>query len=177
MKTVLMILLFASSAFAQNAPSATGTAAAPGCGPADFSFAVKSDGSSHPVTQPEPGKALVYFLQDDKVFVSRPRPTVKWGMDGNRVGATQADNYFYLSVDPGEHHLCTEWESAMLINARSQSAAAHFTAKAGQIYYFRAQDFYGRESGAANMKLGPVDSDEAQLLMTQFGFNTSHPKK
>ena len=168
MKTVLMILLFASSAFAQNAPSATGTAAAPGCGPADF---------SHPVTQPEPGKALVYFLQDDKVFVSRPRPTVKWGMDGNWVGATQADNYFYLSVDPGEHHLCTEWESAMLINASRQSAAAHFTAEAGQIYYFRAQDFYGRESGAANMKLGPVDSDEAQLLMTQFGFNTSHPKK
>jgi hypothetical protein len=72
MKTALMILLFASSAFAQSAPSATGTAAAAGCGPADFSVAVKSDGSSHPVTQPEPGKALVNFLQDDKVFDSRP---------------------------------------------------------------------------------------------------------
>jgi hypothetical protein len=176
MKTALLILLFASSAFAQNAPPATGTAAAPGCGPADFSFAVKSDGSSHPVTQPESAKALVYFLQDDKVFDSRPRPTVKWGMDGNWVGATQADNYFYLSVEPGEHQLCTEWQSAVLVNASRQSAAAHFTAEAGQIYYFRAQDFYWRESGAANMKLGPVDSDEAQLLMTQFGFSTSHPK-
>jgi hypothetical protein len=177
MKTALMILLFASSAFAQSAPSATDSAAAPGCGPGDFSFAVKSDGSSHPVTQPEPGKALIYFLQDDKVFDSRPRPTVKWGMDGNWVGATQGDTYFYLSVDPGEHHLCSEWQSAVLVNASRQSAAAHFTAEAGKIYYFRAQDFYWRESGVANLKLGPLDSDEAQLLISQYGFSTSHPKK
>jgi Protein of unknown function (DUF2846) len=177
MKAALMVLLFASSVFAQKAPSATGVATAPGCGPADFSFAVKSDGSSHPVTRPEPGKALIYFEQDDKLFDSRPRPTVKWGMDGNWVGATQADSYFYLTVEPGEHHLCAEWQSAVLVNASRQSAAAHFTAEAGQVYYFRAQNFYWKESGAANMKLGPVDSDEAQLLMTRFGFSTSHPNK
>ncbi len=69
----------------------------------------------------------MYFLQDDKVFESRPRPTVKWGVDGNWVGATQRDTYFYLSVDPGEHHLCAEWESAVLINVGRPSAAGHFT--------------------------------------------------
>jgi hypothetical protein len=98
-------------------------------------------------------------------------------MDGNWVGATQADNYFYLTVDPGEHHLGTEWQSEAVVNASRQSAAAHFTAEPGQMYYFRAQDFYLQERGVANLKLGPVDSDEAQLLMTQFGFSTSHPKK
>jgi hypothetical protein len=174
MKTALMIL--ASSAFAQGAPSATGSAAAPGCGPADFKFEVKSSDSSHPVTQPEPGRALVYFLQDDKVFESRPRPTVKWGMDGNWVGATQSNTYFYFSVDPGEHHLCSEWQTAVIVTAGHQTSAAQFTAEAGQVYYFRAQDFFWRDSGAANITLGPVDSDEAQLLMTKFGFCASHPK-
>ena len=177
MKSALMILLFASSVFAQSAPSPTGTATAPGCGPADFSFDVKSSSSTHPVSQPEPAKALVYFLQDDKVFESRPRPTVKWGVDGNWVGATQGDTYFYLSVDPGEHHLCAEWQSAVLINVGRPSAAGHFTAEAGKSYYFRAQDLYWGDVAAANVKLGRVNSDEAQLLMTQFGFSTSHPKK
>jgi Protein of unknown function (DUF2846) len=177
MKTALMILLLASSALAQSAPAPTGTATVPGCGPADFSFSVKSDGSSHPVSQPEPGKALAYFLQDDRTFESHPRPTVKWGMDGTWVGATQADTYFYLSVDPGEHHLCAEWQSAVLINGGRPSAADHFTAEAGKVYYFRARDLYWGDVAAANVKLGRVNSDEAQLLMTQFGFSSSHPKK
>jgi hypothetical protein len=176
MKTALMVLLFASSAFSQNAPTATGSAAAPGCGRTDSKFEVKSGDSSHPVAQPEPGKALVYFLQDDKVFESHPRPTVKWGMDGNWLGATQSNTYFYTSVDPGEHHLCSQWQTSVIITAGHQAAAAHFTAEAGQVYYFRAQDFFWRDTSAANVKLGPVDSDEAQLLMTKFGFSTSHPK-
>jgi len=177
MKTALMILLFASSALAQGAPSPTSTAATPGCGSTDFKFEVKSSDSSHPVTQPEAGKALVYFLQDDKVFASHPRPTVKWGMDGNWIGATQANTYFYVSVDPGEHHLCSEWQTAVIVTAGHQAAAAHFTAEAGRVYFFRAQDFYWKDTGAANVKLNPVDSDEAQLLMTKFGFSTSQPKK
>jgi hypothetical protein len=177
MKTALIILLFASSVFAQGAPSATGTAAAPGCGPADFKFEVKSSDSSHPVTQPEAGEALIYFLQDDKVFESHPRPTVKWGIDGTWVGATQSNTYFYISVDPGAHHLCSEWQTAAIVTAGHQASAAHFTAEAGQVYYFRAQDFFLKDTGAAHVKLNPVDSDEAQLLMTKFGFSTSQPKK
>jgi hypothetical protein len=177
MKTALMVFLFASFAFAQNVPPATASAAAPGCGPTNVNFEVKSNGSSHPVTQPEDGKALVYFLQDDKVFESRPRPTVKWGVDGTWIGATQANTYFSIAIDPGEHHLCSEWQTSVIITAGHQAAAAHFTAEAGQTYYFRAQDFYWRESGVASVKLGPVDGDEAQLLMSKFGFSTSQPKK
>jgi len=177
MKTALMILLFASSSFAQGAPSATGGAAAPDCAPADFKFEVKSGDSSRPVTQPEPGRALLYFLQEDKVFESCPGPTVKWGMDGNWVGATQSNTYFYVSVESGEHHLCSEWQTAVIVTAGHQTSAAHFTAEAGQAYYFRAQDFFWGDSGAANITLGPIDSDQAQLLITKFGFSALHPKQ
>jgi hypothetical protein len=39
-------------------------------------FEVKTDGERHPVTEPEPGMALVYFLEDDSEFGSIPKPTV-----------------------------------------------------------------------------------------------------
>jgi hypothetical protein len=174
-KTLLIVLLFATSAFAQNAP--VGTAAAPGCGPEEGGFKVKSNDRQHPFVQPEPGKALVYFLQEDKVFESRPRPTVKWGVDGAWVGATQSNAYFYLSIEPGEHHLCSMWQTAVVVGAGHQAAAASLTAVAGGVYYFIARDRYWNETHVAYVKLEPLDPDEAQLLMSQFAFSTFQPKK
>ena len=177
MKTALMIFLFASGIFAQSAPPATASAVAPGCGPATENFEVKSSGSSHPVIQPEAGKALVYFLQDDHDYTNHPRPSTKWGVDGQWVGATQSNSYFYFSLDPGEHHLCATWQTAAILTGGHLAAAAHFTAEAGQVYYFKVTDIYRPVANDTAIKLGPVDGDEAQLLMNKFGFSTSQPKK
>src|SRR5258708_18472260 len=75
MKAVLAILLlsFATASFAQTAP--VEQAAAPGCGKDDVKFDVKTEKSQHPFAKPDPGKALVYLLQDDTDFRSNPRPT------------------------------------------------------------------------------------------------------
>lgn len=175
MKFILAFFLLASASFAQNPP--TGTAMAPGCGPEQGSFKVKSDEHRHPVTQPEPGKALVYFLQEDKVFESRPRPTVKWGLDGAWVGATQSDAYFYLSVDPGEHHLCSMWQTAVIVGAGHQAAAASLFAEPGGVYYFIARNRYWNETHTAYVKLEQLDPDEAQLLMSKFAFSTFQLKR
>src|SRR6266404_1103969 len=103
--TALLFLAFATISSAQNAP--TETAAAPGCGAENTKFDVKTDRSQHPFVKPEPGKALVYFLQDDAYFQSVPRPTTRFGLDGNWVGATQANAYFYVvndHADGGREH-------------------------------------------------------------------------
>src|SRR2546430_1529256 len=180
MKTLSVLLLFAftTSSFAQNAP--TGAAAAPGCGSDNTKFDVKTDRSLHPLVKPEPGKALVYFLQDDSYFQSRPRPTTRFGLDGNWVGATQANAYFYVSVDPGEHHLCADWQSFVSFNVAKKSAAAHFTAEAGGVYFFIVNN--RADSGRENerpmgMKLSALDRDEGQHLMSKFGFSTSRVRK
>jgi hypothetical protein len=99
----LVLLAFANSSFAQSGPTAT--AAAAGCGAETTKFDVQSTNTQHPFAKPGPGKALVYFLQDDTYFESRPRPTTRFGIDGAWVGATQSNAYFYFAVDPGEHHL------------------------------------------------------------------------
>jgi len=180
MKTLSAFFLFAfaTASFAQNAP--TETAAPPGCGVENVKFDVKTDRSQHPLAKPEPGKALVYFLQDDSNFQSAPRPTTRFGLDGNWIGATQANSYFYVSIDPGEHHLCAGWQSFVGFTSGHKSAAALFTAEPVGVYFFVVNnhaDRGGENQHPAGMKLSPLDSDEARLLMSKFGFSTSRAKK
>jgi hypothetical protein len=171
----ILLAVFAWPAFAQKQP--TGTAAAPGCGPAKVEFDVKTDNKQHPVTQPGPGKALVYFLQDDARFESKPRPTTRFGLDGAWVGATHSNSYFYVSVDPGEHHVCANWQNFVGFGPVRSTAAMHFTTRAGGVYYLRARDVFRSDHPPAVVELESLDSDEAQLLMSIFSFSTSHPKR
>jgi hypothetical protein len=168
------VLLLASPALAQSAPPALG---APGCGPSAETFNVTTDDKVHAVPAPEPGKALLVFIQDDARFVSMPRPTTRFGVDGSWVGATHKFSYFYISVDPGEHHLCASWQDHVVVGPVRSTAALHFMAESGGAYFFRAKDSWSRDRGIASVDLEPVDSDEAQVLLSNFSFSSSHPKK
>lgn len=163
-------------------PVGTTQAAAPGCGDKKLKWDVTTDRSKHPVASPDQGKALVYFLQDDSYFQSVPRPTTRFGLNGSWAGATQSNAYFYVAVDPGEQHLCANWQSFVHTNTAHTSAAAHFNAEPGKSYFFVARNraLNNSEHGPnepADLKLEQIDGDEAQLLMSKFGFSTSHPRK
>jgi len=175
MKAALVLLLLASPAFAQD--KLTDTAVAPGCGADDSKYDVTTNKTQHPLTQPDAGKALVVFIEDDSDFGSRPRPTTRAGLDGGWVGATHGNSYLYFSVDPGEHHLCASWQKAVIVRQGHKTAAAHFTAEAGKVYYFRVRNSWHREHGTALIDLTPLDSDEGLLLANRFALSTSHPKK
>jgi len=168
------LFALASTAIGQSVST---PAVAPGCGDSAVKFDVDTNHSQHPVAKPDSGRALVYFLQDDNHFESRPRPTTRFGLNGSWVGATQSNSYFYIPVDPGEHHICAGWQSWVGIGSGKQGAAAHFTAEEGKSYFFIVRDRWLREHGPAEMKLEPLDSDEAQLLMTKFGFSTFRVRK
>jgi len=172
MKSTLAVLLFAATALAQSAP----TAVAPGCGAADVKFDVTADKSQHPSAQPENGKAVVYFIEDDSYFESHPKPTTRLGVDGSWVGANHGTSYFYVTVDPGEHHLCASWQSWVGFGMRETSAAAHFTAEPGQTYYFRVRNTWLGGPAGSHVDFSPVDSDEGQLLASRFAFSTFRPK-
>jgi hypothetical protein len=153
------------------------TAAAPGCGTGDVKFSVNTERSRHPFVKPDPGETIVYFLQDDSNFRSTPRPTTRFGLDGTWVGATHANSYFYVSVKPGEHHLCAGWQSFVLPYGKS-AAALHFSAESGETYFFVVQNHAGQHQQIpAGMDFSPLESDEAQLLMSKLGYSTSRPKK
>jgi Protein of unknown function (DUF2846) len=174
MRTVLLLFLFASPAFAQSTPA---VAIAPGCGGSNVSFSVTTNKNQHPFVQPDAGKALVYFVEDDSNFNAAGKPTVRAGLDGAWVGATHGSSYFYFPVDAGEHHLCASWQGK---GQQSYAAAANFDAKAGELYFFQVRDTFLWPNGSSLTKkidLKPVNGDEGQLLASRYSFSTSHARK
>jgi hypothetical protein len=118
----------------------------------------------------------VYFVEDDDMFGSNPKPTTRVGVDGVWVGATHGDSFLSFSVDPGEHHLCARWQSFVAAEARQTTGAVHFTAEAGQIYFFRVKNILVVDHIPGQLELSPIDSDEGQLLRRQYGLSTSRRK-
>jgi len=177
MKTVLAALLFAASALAQ---SNTAPAPAQGaCGPLNVDFDAEAS-SSRAVAQPQAGKAIVYVVED---FRKAPgelgNPTIRVGLDGAWMGAMRANSYLFFLVDPGEHHLCTSWQSRLKRLSRL-AAFAHFATQPGETYYFRARitySTYGHGTANMNLDLDRLDPDEGQFLVTTFRLSDSHPRK
>jgi len=169
MKRALILLTFTVALLAQDKPP-TATAA---CGSKDIQFDVKKDDSQHALTQPEPGKARVYFVQDfgQTQCFGHCGVTVRMGLNGAWVGANQDNSYFSVSVDPGEHHLCA---TPQAWNVKRLVGLAHFTAEAGKIYYFRTRLIGGQNQQLID--LTPIDSDEAAFLITSYPLSVSHPK-
>jgi hypothetical protein len=176
LKAVLAVAILAVSAFAQN-PAAK-AAAEDICGPKTIKFDVKN-GAADPAPQIQRGKALVYVIEDiggcpgcSQTFTDNALTRI--GMDGAWIGANQGNSYFFLAVDPGEHHLCVNWQSRIEVRSRA-FAMANFTAQAGAVYYFLERIFPGNAD--FYFDLDSVNSDEGKYLVASYSFSVSHPKK
>jgi hypothetical protein len=166
-KCVLCVAIFlrALPLLAQDDAAVARTAA--GCRPSAEMFNVQTTDLKHPVGQAEPGKALVYFFVD---FVTAP--TMRVGVDGNWVGANNGKSYFFFQVDPGEHNICTEWQSGTFKKSSERvGEAMHLTAESGQTFYIRLNFSYQR------MSLELSDAPEGHFLIGSSLFATSQPKK
>ena len=169
------VLLLLGALALPGAPSSGDVSA---CAATDVKFDVKTINGNHDLPQPDGGKALVVFLQDDKLFAGHPRPTTRYSVDGAWVAATHGDTFNYVMVEPGEHHLCANWQfaGAPLAHARPTSAA-HFTAEAGKTYFFVAKDEVNSDTAQGGVVLKPLDSDEGKLLLRSFPRSESVAKK
>jgi hypothetical protein len=169
MKVVLMLLLLAGSAFAQDQSAVDGAS----CGPRGVSFAVKQDDSRQTLSQPEPGKALIYFIQETGAGNCIGPCVTKIGLDGVWVGAFKRNSYFSVSVDPGEHHACLNLQSGSPLG--KLVAFAHVTAEAGKVYYLGTQAFV--RTSTTRLKMDPIDSDQAKHLIASLPLSASQSKR
>jgi hypothetical protein len=163
MKTLSAVILLSLSAFAADqVPEPTVVRAA--CGPENVKFNVGSSGQQ-PAPQPGAGKALVYVVEQyDRPGNELGKPTVRVGLDGEWVGANRSTSYLYLSVEPGEHHLCTDWQSVPRTIVPLHLSLAKLTAEAGQTYYFRAR-LIEHSLSLWTLDLEQVNDDEGRLLV------------
>lgn len=178
MKTVLLVFLFAISASPQDLSVVTAESA---CGNDKIQFDVTKEANNgrRPLLQPEPGKAMVYVVEDQKFKVVND-VTTRVGVDGAWVGANRGNSYLSFSVEAGQHHMCADWTSGFLPNGRLVSLDT-FNAEPGKIYYFRARTSASptnSKAGAeASIDLDLVNEDEGKLLVASSVLSVSQQKK
>lgn len=169
MKSVAVIALLAVSTFAQSQSSVVEHA----CGPAGVNLAVKQNDSQRAPVQPEPGKALIYFVQETGAANCLGVCVTRIGLDGEWVGALKHNSYFSVSVDPGEHHACVNIQSRTPLG--EVQAFAHFTAEAGKVYYMGTQAFV--RVSATRLEMHPIDNDQGKHLVASLPLSVSRPSQ
>ncbi len=170
MVAAIFLPVFASPLFAQDQQPAV--SARGGCGPSDAYFDVKTDRQQHLVAPADPGKAIVYVFED-----MERGPTMRVGLDGSWIGANKGKSYFSFSVDPGDHQVCTNWQSGTFKETSKRiGAAMTLKAEAGKTYYLRTQ-VYERSEQDHNVKLELVEPAEGQFLISASALSTFRPKK
>jgi hypothetical protein len=176
MRALLAFLLLALPAFAQNQTPPTVPQSA--CGRGDVQYDVKKDQEQH-IPNAEPTKALVYIIQDEQTLglCIKCTITTRIGLDGSWIGANNGRSYFFFAVDPGEHHLCANWQSRYGEVSRSIGLIG-FAAEAGKTYYFRSRILsFSNKEDAPYLDFDAPNPDQAQYLISISPYSISHPKK
>src|SRR5260221_12833237 len=101
------------------------------CGNEKVSFEIQLQKNPPSPADPEAGKAQVFFIEKSEkppaIGCIGCNTVTRFGVDGAWVGATKDNSYFYISLDPGVHHLCA-------VLGRNIYAEP-LTVKSGETYY------------------------------------------
>ena len=149
------------------------------CGDDKVKFDVKTERSKTPPATPEAGKAQIVFIENENQMIGPfMHATVRFGMDGAWAGANNNNSYFTVTVDPGVHHLCASWQSALPMLKKSIDVAS-FAAEPGKVYYFAAQVTVistGGNNANYTFTLSPLDEDEGKYRVKAWKVSASTPK-
>jgi len=120
------------------------------CGDDKVKFDVTAERSKNLPAPPTGGKAQIVFIENENHMIGPfMHTTIRFGLDGAWAGANSNNTYFVVPIEPGVHHVCVSWQSALPTLKKSIDVAS-FTAEPGKVYYF-----------AANVKVIPVGEDRS----------------
>lgn len=145
------------------------------CGMSDVNFRVRfaKNQSALPHAGNPSDDAFLYIIEQyvpyDKGHLGQP--TIRQGVDGKWIGATQGLSYVTTPVAPGLHHLCSQWQShvkklSALVSLNS------FTAEPRRSYFFLAQI----QNDGAPLTLQQLSNDEGLRLIHEAPISISTQK-
>ena len=170
MKILFPLILLSCAVFAQDEAAIAKAKSA--CGPDNIFFDVYTGEETHALATPAPGKALVFVIGEN-VTCAACDVTVRVGMDSAWAGAIEGSSWIAMNVEPGEHHLCTNWQSS-LAGRRRHVALAGFTAENGKVYFFRLR-VNTREEPV--LDLDAINGDEGRYLVAEYRASEFHARK
>ena len=133
------------------------------CGDKEVDFKVETDKKQHPTPAAPADKAMVYVI----------RPTgmggkiqTKLAVDGKWIGGNRGNNYFFFTLDPGEHYCCSQAENRSLLLLKVE---------AGKTYYLQQKIKMGMWK--ARNKLVLLDEAEGKEDLAKCHLAVSTEKK
>jgi hypothetical protein len=172
MKTFLAMIFLSCAAFAQNDAAIANAKSA--CGPDKIHFNLEATDFSDTIAQPASGKALVYVIGQEVDYSDGIIARI--GLDGTWAGAVNGKSHLSFSVDPGEHHVCANWQS-VLAERNKYVALASLTVEAGKVYYVRMRLTLQGQYSPPILDLEVVNPDEGKYLVLTSEISESHAKK
>jgi hypothetical protein len=174
-----IVFAAACAARAQQSPTPQASSPIAACGSDAVEFSTQHGETGDASAPDSADKATVYVVEiynlaDKGRFA---RPTIRVGMDGSWIGATQGFSYLRFPADPGARHLCVRWQS-VFDHLSQQIALDNFDAVAGKTYYFRVPISVEGASGggAVSIDLQPVSEDEGKFLVSEAARSISKVK-
>ncbi len=144
------------------------------CGDYRVNFHVEERYTSDVVPPGQKDEARIYVFGMYGAGQQFGNPTIRLGMDGHWMGAIRGASYLFFSAEPGEHHLCAQWQSRFK-GLKYLIWLTSVNVQADQAYYFLVTSiWYSSNSGL--VQLNPLGSDEAQLLLAEYpqALSTAH---
>ena len=125
MLSIVMLVLSGFQIFGQDSDKDKDKEKIKACGTKEVNYKADTDKKQHPTPEAPSDKALVYVL----------RPTMmgnkvqsKVAVDGEWKGTNRGNNYFFFTVEPGEHYFCSQSENQDYLK---------LTVEAGKTYYLQ----------------------------------------
>jgi hypothetical protein len=151
------------------------------CGDDKVKFDVKLQKDQHTPSVPSADKALIVFeeaFDHGGGWCIKCDVTARVGLDGAWAGAAQGNSWFAVSVTPGEHHVCADWQS-VLGRLKKKVGLASFTAEPGKIYYYRIKvnlKTISKEYVEQDLELVPINEDEGKYGIKASALSDSQPR-
>ncbi len=101
------------------------------CGPENVKHSARTDKKQHPTPEPPADKALIYVIRPT---MSGNKVQTKLGVDGKWLGVNRGDNYFFFTLEPGEHYFCSQAENKSVMALKVE---------AGKTYYLQQKIRFG----------------------------------
>jgi len=107
------------------------------CPAVDVGFRADTDKTTHPIPEPPPDKALVYVVRSTMMG---NKIQSKLAVDGQWVGVNRGRNYFFLTLDPGQHYFCSKAENRSVLALSLEAGKTYFLEQKIKMGFMKARN-------------------------------------
>jgi len=150
----LMLFSFVGAASrSQSEPLSQADLELKACGPKDreAKYSADTDKTQHPTPDPPGDLALIYVLRPTMMG---QRIQTALAVDGDWKGVNRGDTYFFFTLRPGDHHVCSKAENRSILAISVEAGKTYFLQQHIEMGFLKARTRVERmEEAEARAKL------------------------